>query len=348
MSAAGGVTTLSEPTDDPTATLLRLTNGYQVSQSIHVAATLNVADLVADEPRAAAELATALAVNEDALYRLLRALATVGIFREVEGRSFVATPMSALLRSGHPRSMRGWPVFIGRPQHWTAWGDLLNCVRTGEDAPHHLLGESVWEYRAREPGEASIFNAAMAAISRGVTEALVEAYDFDRYARIVDVGGADGTLLVGILSANPRPHGVVFDLPRTVADAAAVIDSAGLGARCDIVPGSFYERIPAGGDAYILRAVLHDCTDEQSRQILQNIHGAMAPDGKVLIIEGIMQPAASTPRDAFTDLNMLVATGGRERDLQDWETVLASAGFELAGTTATASRFHVIEARRSG
>ena len=330
---------------DPAATLLRLTDGYRLSQAIYVAATLKVADLVSGEPRSAAELAEALGVNEDGLYRLLRVLATVDIFREVEGRRFVASPMSELLKSDHPGSMRGWAAFIGRPQHWSLSGDLLHSVQTGEDAAHHLHGASIWELRAGEPGEATVFNEAMAALWRGVLKAIVEAYDFNRFTRIVDIGGADGRLIVALLTQHPRPHGVVFDLPKTVAEAREVIEEAGLSGRCETAQGSYYDGVPAGGDAYILKSVLHDCSDEQSREILRNIRQAMAPGGCVLIIEGIMLPAASTARDALSDLNMLIITGGRERELEEWRTLLASAGFEITGTTPTTSRFHIIEAR---
>jgi hypothetical protein len=336
---------MSQPIEDPAGALLRLTNGYQVSQAIHVAATLKLADFIGDEPRHAGELAGALAVHENALYRLLRALATVGIFRETEDRAFVSTPISELLRSDHPRGMQGWPVFIGGAQHRAVWGDLLYSIQTGEDASRHIYGMSIWDWRAQQPGEATIFNNAMAALSNSVAEAVAAAYDFDRFERIVDIGGADGTLLTAILAAHPRPHGVVFDLPKSVAEATPVIAAAGLSERCEAVAGSYFDVIPPGAGAYLLKSVLHDCSDEDSRRILENIRKAMPADGAVLIVEALMQPAASTPRDAFSDLNMLVSNGGREREPGEWKTLLADAGFELTGITPTTTRFHVIEGR---
>jgi hypothetical protein len=338
---------MTQPIEDPAGTLMRLTNGYQVSQAIHVAATLKVADIVGEEPRPATDLARTLAVHEDSLYRLLRALATVGIFREVEERAFVSTPMSDLLRSDHPRRMQGWPVFIGRSQNWTVWGDLLHSVQTGGDASRHLYGMSVWEYRAAQPGEATIFNAAMAAISNSVAESVAAVYDFNRFERIVDVGGADGTLLTAILAVHPRPHGAVFDLPQAVVEATPVIGAAGLTDRCDAVPGSYFEEITPGADAYLLKSVLHDCTDEDSQTILRNIGKAMAPGGVVLIVESIIQRGAGTPAETFSDLNMLVATGGRERELQEWKALLQGAGFELTGVTRATPRFNIIEASAS-
>jgi hypothetical protein len=301
---------MTQGADTLATTLLRLANGYQISQTIHVAAELRLADLIGDEPVSAVDIATRVGAHPGSLYRLLRALATVGIFRETDDRCFVASPMSDLLRTDRPRSMWGWPTFIGRPYHWQIWGNLLHSVRTGEDATHHLYGVDIWQYRADKPEESTVFNAAMSAVSRNVAPAIIAAYDFTRFERIVDVGGANGALLAAILTASPRSTGVVFDLPYVVREAASVIQAAGLEGRCETAEGSYLEGVPAGGDAYILKSVLMDSTDEEGAAILQNVRTAMGALGTLLVIEGVIGAPNEGQRDAFSDLMMLVGTGG--------------------------------------
>jgi O-methyltransferase domain/Dimerisation domain len=230
---------MPEPVENPAAALMRLTNGYQVSQAIHVAAELRLADFIDHAPVTAHEIAPCIGAHARSLYRLLRALSTVGIFRETEGKRFVGSPISDLLRTDHPGSMWGWPAYIGRPHHREIWGDLLHCVRTGQDAPHHLWGVDIWQYRADKPEEIASFSAGQAAVSRTAAPAIIAAYDFSKFGRIVDVGGANGTLRAAILSASPRSSGIVFDLPPVVREAATVIRTAGLDGRCEIVGGSY-------------------------------------------------------------------------------------------------------------
>ena len=334
---------MTGPADTPTAALLRLANGYQISQALHVAAELRLADRIGEVPVAAADLAPQVGAHPQSLYRLLRALATVGIFRETDDRRFAASPMSELLRTDHPQSIWGWPALVGRPHHWQMWGDLLHSVRTGEDAMHHLHGVGVWEYRADKPAEITAFNAAMAALSRSVAPALLAACDFSRFDRIVDVGGANGALLVAILAAHPRATGVVFDLPAVVRQAEAVIRAAGLEGRCQTAAGSYFDGVPAGGDAYVVKSVLMDSTDDECAAILQQIRIAMKPTGALLVLEGLIGAPNQGPRDAFSDLMMLVGTGGQERRRDEWEAVFAAGGFALDSVTPTASRFHVLE-----
>ncbi len=336
---------MPEIEEQPAVTLIRLTNGYQVTQAIHVAATLKLADLIANDPRSAEELGRLVEANSESLYRLLRALATVGIFRETHGHRFVATPMSELLRSDHPRSMRGWPLFVGRPYHREAWGDLLHCVRSGEDAYRHLHNMSTWEYRAGLPEEVSVFSLAMSSLSRTVVGAVLSAYDFGRFGKVVDVGGADGSFLTEILRANTGPRGVVFDLPHVVKDAESVIAAAGLESRCETAAGSYFDGVPGGGDAYVVKSVLHDCPDEDCARILRNVRKAMAPQARLVVVEQIVGDSDPAQTIAFGDLNMLVGTGGRERRLDEWQTVFADGGFELLGTTPTESPFFVIEGK---
>ena len=211
-------------TETPSATLGRLIVGFQVSQAIHVAATLGIADLLADGPRTTDELAAATGSHPDALYRLLRALASVGVFHEEDGRRFSSTPMGALLRSDVPGSLRGWAVHVGRPYFQEAWVDLEHSVRTGENAFRHVHGTDVWAYRAARPEESAIFDLAMESLTGASNQALLEAFDFGRFGTVVDVGGGNGALLAALLGAFPAMRGVLLDQPHVVANAAAVLE----------------------------------------------------------------------------------------------------------------------------
>jgi hypothetical protein len=310
-----------------------------------VAAVLRLADFVGAEPVAAEEIASRVGTHPRSLYRLLRALSTVGIFRETDDRRFAGSAMSDLLRTDHPGSMWGWPAFIGRRRHREIWGELLHSVRTGQDGPHHLWGVDPWQYR--EPEEIARFSAGQAAVSRTVAPAIIAAYDFSKFPRIVDVGGANGALLAAILSASPRSSGVVFDLPPVVQEAASVNRTAGLDGRCEIVGGSYWDGVPAGGDAYIIKSVLMDHTDEEAATLLRNVRSAMGPRGTRLVIERLIGAPNEGPVDAFFDLQMLVGTGGSVRRQDEWAPLFAAGGFSLDSVTPTASRFYVLEGRPS-
>ena len=338
---------MPEPVETPAAALMRLTNGYQVSQAIHVAAVLRLADFIGGEPVAAEEIAPRVGTHPRSLYRLLRALSTVGIFRETDDRRFVGSAMSDLLRTDHPGSMWGYPAFIGRPRHREVWGELLHSVRTGQDAPHHLWGVDAYQHLADKPEEIASFSAGQAAVSRTVAPAIIAAYDFSKFVRIVDVGGGNGALLAAILSASPRSSGVVFDLPHVVQEAASVIRTAGLDGRCEIVGGSYWDGVPAGGDAYIIKSVLMDKTDEEAATLLRNVRSAMGPRGTLLVIERLIGAPNQGPVDAFFDLQMLVGPGGGVRRQDEWAPLFAAGGFSLDSVTPTASRFYVLEGRPS-
>ena len=338
---------MTQAIDNAAITLLRLANGYQISQAIRVAAELKVADIIGDEPVSAEDIAPRVAAHPGSLYRLLRALSTVGVFRETDDRRFVASPMSDLLRTDHPRSMWGWPAFNGRPHHWQLWGDLLHCVRTGEDANYHLHGMAGWTYLADKPEETAAVNAGQAALSRNVAPAISAAYDFARFQRIVDVGGGNGTLLAAILSATPRTTGIVYDLPHVIPSAVAVIRRAGLEGRCETAGGSYLDAVPPGGDAYIFKSVLMDETDEQAALVLRNVRTTMGPRGTLLVIERLIGAPNEEHSDAFFDLTMLVATGGSVRRRDEWAAIFTAGGFTLDSVTPTASRFHVLEGHPS-
>jgi hypothetical protein len=324
----------------PADTLRRLVGGFHVTQAIHVAAVLGIADLLAAGPQTSDDLARASGADAPSLYRLLRALASLGIFREEEGRRFATTPLGDLLRRDAPGTIYGWAAFIGRPPIWQAWGDLLHSVRTGENAFQHVHGADVWAYRAGDQADSEAFDRAMTDLTRGVNQSLLDAYDFGRFSTLVDVGGGRGALLTALLEANPDLHGVLFDQQHVVD--AAELDHAVAG-RCELVGGSFFERVPDGGDAYLLKAIVHDWEDAEALRILESCRRAARPGAAVLVVERELGPANEDPAAKFSDLNMLVAPGGRERSTDEYASLFAAAGFRFVGATPTASGWHVFE-----
>lgn len=334
---------MEQTTPKPSVMLKRLTDGYQVSQAIHVAATLGIADLLKDGPRASDDLAAVTNTHPRTLYRLLRALASVGVFREESDRRFALTPLGDCLRSDAPEPVGGWAAFIGRPYYWQAWAHLLESVRTGENAFRHLHGTSNWEYRAHRPEEGAIFDRAMTALSRQHTASILAVYDFGRFKRIVDVGGGRGALLAAILAQNPNVRGVLFDQPQVVAHAGRLLGDAGVADRCEIAGGDFLVAVPEGGDAYALRSILHDWDEGEAVAILRTCRRAIVPEGRLLVIERIVGPP-NDDRDAkFSDLNMLVSPGGQERTREEWDALFAAAGFRLTRVFPTAMGTNVIE-----
>lgn len=327
----------------PSVALKRLVDGYQVTQAIHVVATLGIADLLRDGPRASDDLAAMTDTHPGALYRLLRALASVGVFAEESDRRFALTPLGDCLRSDAPEPVNGWAAFIGRPYHWSAWADLLHSVRTGENAFQHLHGMDVWEYRVAHPEENVIFNGAMTALSRRAAEAVLAAYDFGRFRRVVDIGGGRGALLAAILTRHPDTQGVLFDLPHVVANAERLLRDAGVADRCEVVGGDFFAAVSDGGDAYMLRAILHDWEDTEATAILLSCRRAIAAEGRLLVIEWLVSPSNEGRDGKFSDLNMLVSPGGRERTREEYSTLIAAAGFRLTSVFPTAIGLAVIE-----
>src|SRR3954454_6549761 len=271
--------------ETPSATLRRLVNGYQVSQAIHVAATLGVADHLADGPRASDDLAVAVGAHAPSLYRVLRALAAVGVVREEDGRRFALTPVGDCLRSDAEEPVNGWAAFVGRPYVRRAWDRMLDAVRTGENAFERLHGVDAWTYRTRDPDEGAIFDRAMSDLTRRSHRSTLEAFDFSPFGTVVDVGGGNGALLVALLRAHPRMRGVLVDLPHAVAVAQRRIAEHGLAERCEAIAGSFFDGVPTGGDAYVLRAILHDWDDDEAVAILRRVRGGTRDDAMVGVIE---------------------------------------------------------------
>lgn len=326
----------------PLDELRRLANGYQITQAIHVAATLGIADLVADGPRSTDDLAAETGSDERSLYRLLRALASVGVFHEEAGRRFSSTPLSDHLRRDTPETLYGWAAFAGRPLVWRSWGDLLHSVRTGENAFRHLHGKDIWEYRAYDPVERAMFDQAMTDVTRGINRSLLTAYDFGRFSTIIDVGGGRGALLVALLEAHATMRGVLFDRPEVVEGVADGLDT-GIAERLRIVGGSFFDEVPGGGDAYLLKAIIHDWEDSEALAILRVCRRAARPGASVLVVDRELGAPNENPSAKFGDLNMLVMPGGCERTSVEFAALLASAGFRFVGDTPSSSGWHIFE-----
>ena len=337
----------SDQTDiPPPVAMLQLISGFWISRAIYIAAKLGIADLLRDGPRTAAELAAATGAHASSLYRVLRALASVGVFTEDEKRGFALTPLSETLRTDAPGSLRAFATVELGEEHYPAWGELLHSVKTGKIAFDRAFGMPVWEFFEQNPENAKTFNDAMTGMTLAVNGAVLSGYDFSPIGKIVDVGGGHGSLIASILKANPQMKGVLFDAPSVAEGARSRIEVAGIADRCEVVPGDFFQSLPGGGDAYILKWIIHDWDDERSITILRNCHSAMTEAGKLLLVEAVV-PRGSEPHfSKFIDLNMLVMTGGRERTENEYRMLLEASGFKLTRTIPTESPMSVIEGER--
>ena len=324
--------------------LMRLVNGFQVSAAISTAATLGIADLLAQGPRSSDDLASATGTHPRSLYRLMRALAAAGVFEEDDDRRFRLTAIGECLRSDAAVPASPWAEFISRPHYWNTWNHLLHSVRTGENAFRDLHGMGVWEYRNRNPEEHAPFDRAMAGLSRSVGPAVVRSYDFTRFKTIVDVGGGTGALLAGILAAHPAGRGIVYDQPHVLSEAPALLKAAGVDGRCDVVGGDFFESVPSG-DALVLKAILHDWDDPEATKILRRCRDAIAPAGTLLVLERVVAPPNQDADGKFSDLNMLLMPGGQERTADEFAALFAASGFRLTNIVATGTRLSLIEAQ---
>jgi len=332
---------------DPASRIWQMVTSNWMTQAIYVAAELRLADLLTDAPKTSQELAGSTGAHAPSLQRLLRALVTLEICKEREDGSFELTPTGAVLRSDSSDSMRNWVLYAGG-QQWPLWGHLLDSIRTGKTAREIMTGEGLFENLERNPAAAVLFNQAMVQMTRRITQGVVGSYDYSRLQTIIDIGGGYGELLSAILQANPGTRGVLFDLPNARETGLSHMASIGLGERCEIVTGSFFESIPSGGDAYILKHIIHDWNDEQCKVILENCRRVMAANGKLLVIERIIpdqvEPSVSHQLILRADLNMLIGTGGRERTEGEFQALLSSSGFRLNRVIAIGQSYNIIEA----
>jgi hypothetical protein len=321
-----------------------LLTGFRVSAALSVAAELGLSDELAAGPRDVGDLAAAVGADEDSLLRLLRALVTVGAYAEGPDRVFTSTPLGDGLRSDVPGTLRPLARMFQDGALWAAWGHLGHSVRTGENAFEALHGVDVWAHRRAHPERNEVFNQAMAAQSAAAAAAVVAAYDFSGAASVVDVGGGQGALLEAVLAANPALVGTVFDQAHALPAAAPTTASPSVARRWRTRAGSFFEEVPAA-DAYLLKLVLHDWPDDECVQILRTCRRSLIAGGSVLVVETVLDRPGQEQFAAFSDLNMLVLPGGRERTERQYTALLDAAGLRLAAVHHTTGRLSVLEAR---
>jgi hypothetical protein len=326
------------------AVLGQIVMGAFTSQAVYVAAKLGIADLVKDNPRPVAELAAETNTNAGALYRVLRALSSIGVFTETAPKTFALTPLAEPLLSDRPGTMRDMAIWIGEEPHWRVYGEMLHSVRTGKTAWGRVHGEEVFPYlfqTDRALGE--IFNRAMTSFSATVAPAIAAAYDMTGVETLVDVAGGHGLLLSAFLKANPNLKGVLFDLPEVIEGAGALLEGEGVADRVETATGDFFASVPAGADAYMMKHIIHDWDDARSIAILKNIRAAMNENGRVLIVEMVVKEGNEPDFSKIMDLEMLVSPGGVERTADEYRELLANAGFRLTRIIPTASPYSIVE-----
>lgn len=330
----------------PDAILMQMLFGALIQRSICVAAKLGIADLLAEKPQTTTELAGRTKTHAPSLYRVLRTLASAGIFAEQADQKFDLTPIAALLRSDAPHSMRDFAIMMGEDWVWHACGELMYSVETGGVAHEKVQGMSSFEFFAQNTEAGKVFNRAMTNFTLAIIPAIIEAYDFSGADRLVDIAGGHGLLLAGILKANPQVQGILFDLPFVIEGAGELLEKEGVRHRVELASGDFFQSIPTGADAYMMKHIIHDWDDERSIKILQNIRLAMSESGKVLIIEMIVPEGNDPSPSKALDLLMLVMEGGKERTKDEYRRLLEASGFRLARIIPTESPYSVIEGER--
>jgi SAM-dependent methyltransferase len=323
--------------------LFQMATGYWISQAIYVAAKLGIADLLKDGPQSCVALATAIGADTASLFRLMRALASVGIFSHVRGDCFALSRLAESLQTDTPGSLKTMVMTIGEI-HYQACGNLLHSVQTGSPAFNHVFGTSLFGYLQHNAGAADTFNHGMTNLSSMLAYAVLMAYDFTGISSIVDIGGGEGQLLRKILELNPETRGIVLDMPANVETTTQDLNEQSCVGRYSFVAGDFFDSVPEGADAYLLCGVIHDWDDEQAVTILRNCHRAMAKNGRLLLVDMVVPEGDVTCFSKLLDLNMLVMTGGLERSKAEFSALLNAAGYKLTRIVPTMAPQSIIEA----
>ncbi len=332
------------PPSPPAQVLMQLLFGKQLTFSLSGVARLGVADHMDGTPKRVEEIAAKAGAHAPSLYRVMRMLAAFGVFREEPSRHFALTPIGALLKTGAPDSMRDTAMMLGDEFATRAYEHIATCLRTGTDGVSEAYGKPVWEVLAERPSQCETFQNAMTAGSGRVAQAVVEAYDFSGIERLADVGGGHGLLLASVLNANPGMKGVLFDRPEVIASVpkerfAACAD------RVTLEAGSFFERVPDGCDAYLMKHIIHDWSDAHCRTILDLMRAKLPPQARVLLCELVVTGEAGPTPAKLLDVEMLVVTeGGKERTEEEFAALFEASGFRLSRIVPTSRPICVIEA----
>ena len=338
------VVTATAPAPPPHVQVIQLATGYWISRAVYVVARLGIADLLVDGPRDAEQLAFATGTHGPSLRRLLRTLASVGLFRTEDDGRFSLTALGETLRSDAPGSARSTVIALSGEWFWASWGEAMHAVRTGQTGIQQALGMSEYELLERNPEEASHFNAAMIGFHGQEPAAIVDAYDFSSFGRVVDVGGGSGNLLGTILQAHPTLRGVLFERPQVVPDAERNLAAADVVDRCEFIGGDFLASVPEGGDAYIVSHCIHNWDEASCVKILSNCRRAMGPSARLLLVEAVVSPSDAPDPAKILDLAMLLVPGGQERTEDEYRVLLERAGLRLTRVVPTRTSACVIEA----
>ncbi len=330
--------------------LFQYIHGYRFTQLIYVAAELKIADFLKDGPRDSHYLAAATDTHEPNLYRVLRALSTIRVFRE-SGQGFAITDLSRYLLADPPDSLRSLAIMRGEEVNWKPWGELLYAVKTGKSPLQKVFGLDLFEYYENHPLSGQTFNEGMKVTTQHDIQTILDHYDFSAAGTLVEIGGGLGQLLFAILAEYPDRHGILYDLPHVVKDAYALRAGFQLENRCEIVGGEFFSAVPGGGDVYLLKRIIHDWDDERAVTILRNCHHAMKDEGKIVVFETMVQDNYNSPEGKVNDIHMMVVTpGGRERTKEEFAGLFQAAGFLLTRVipvgTGLYSGLYAIEGRR--
>jgi hypothetical protein len=327
--------------------MVQLLAGFQISQALYAAAVLGVADHLSAGPVPVEVLAGQAGAHAPSLRRLLRTLAGAGVFTEPEPGVFGLTPLGQTLTRTRPGSMRDLAI-MWMETHYAPFGELVHTVRTGQPAAGHLYGQPFFAWLAGQPEQAARFTSAMADLTDGIKAAAIPSLSLDGAQTVVDVGGADGAMLAAVLTAHPGLQGVLFDLPRVVAEAPKALAERGVADRVECVGGDFFDSVPAGADTYLVSFVLHDWPDDEARRILANIAAAGGPGARLMMVEFVVPPGDTPHMSKMIDLTMLGMLAGQERAEDQWHDLLSTAGFAGIGIRETGTPLSVIHATVAG
>jgi hypothetical protein len=338
---------ISRPEAHAAQHLMQMASGFIFTAALYPTAKLKIADLLVDGPLPVTDLAQKTGSNADALYRVLRLLASAGIFAESAGKVYALTPMSDCLRADAPGSMRDMVLWMGNRFHFKVWSELSYSIETGKPAVEHVYGKPAFEAIFGDPEIAYDFNMAMTCFSRQIAPALLEAYDFSGIGTLIDVAGGHGAILCEVLSRYPGMKGILFDMPNVIEEAACHLCALKMDHRCETVTGDFFEQIPAGADAYYMQHIIHDWADEPALKILANCRRALEgrKDGRLIIVDAVVPETSEPHFSKLLDLEMLLMPGGRERTEREWRELFANAGFEITRIVPLQAAESVIEAR---
>lgn len=337
---------MSQPVDQlpVPAQILQIVTNFWSSRAVYVFAKLGIPDLLKSGPKTTEELAAETKMHAPSLYRVLRALSSIGFVSVTADGRFAQTPLSEILVTDAPGSLRWFTISELGQEHFPAWGNLLHSVKTGEIAFDNFFGVDIWKYFEQNPEDAAVFNNSMSGVTAATNEEILAVYDFSSFGTVVDVGGGHGGLITSILNANPKLKGILLDAPQVIEGTRPKIEAAGLADRCEIVGGDFFKSVPAGGDAYVMKWIIHDWDDKRAITILQNIRNQMQPKGKVIIVDCVVPENNDPDFSKFFDLNMMVMTGGKERTEKEFAQLLGAAGFKLLRVIPTKVPTSIVEA----